>query len=227
MTSSRAEQGRVAPTLVGARTRVLRPWAARVHAQPRAVRRRARVGRAGCKMRCRIRPTFPRPEAKSQVAAAAPGPHSVRPHPYLSRTHVPHADDPPIEQALAPRAGARCHGNGTRVRDAGRGIARPCGSHGTGSPAGARGLRRAGRPHRRPPAPPAPHPSAPHGPDRNGPAACPGLPYAGPSPGTQAGLTRRRRPVWEDGSAERPGALPGAPDFTASRAAPHGAARVQ
>jgi len=136
-----------------------------------------------------------------------------------SRTHVPRADDPPIEQALAPRAGARCRGNGTRVRDAGRGNARPRTRAEGGSPAARCAHRRAGRPHRRPPAPPASRSSASQAPERHGPPPRPGLPHAGPSPGAQAGLTARRRPVWEDGSAGRPGALPGAPVFIASRAA--------
>src|SRR5215211_4264897 len=155
-------------------------------------------------------------------------PEPFRPTPRVPfRTHVPRADDTPAEQALAPRAGARCRGNGTRVRDAGRGNARPRGCRRAGSPAALRSLHAAGRPHRRPPAPPAPDRSATRAPRRHRPPARPGLPYAATSPGGTAVLTAARRPVWEDGSAGRPGALPGAPDFNASRAAPHRVARVR
>ena len=82
-----------------------------------------------------------------------------------------------------------------------------------------------------PAAPPAPHPttddtSATRAPRRHSRPTRAGLPHAGPSPGANAALTAARRPVWEDGSAERPGALPGALVFNASRAAPRGAARV-
>jgi len=143
-----------------------------------------------------------------------------------SRTHVPRADDTSTEQALAPRAGARCRWNGTRVRDAGRGNARPHRGEGPGSPAGPPTLRAAGRPHRRPPAPPTAHTSATRAAERQRPPTRAGLPHAGLPPGGKAGLIRRRRPVWEDGSAGRPGVLPGAPDFIASRAAPRGAVRV-
>jgi hypothetical protein len=154
------------------------------------------------------------------VARRAPAGPPFRPIPSLPfRTHVPRADDPPIEQALAPRAGARCRGNGTRVRDAGRGNARSRRCIGGGSPAACVASRVAGRPHRRPPAPPADHSSATKAPERHGPPPRPGLSHAGASPGEQAGLTARRRPVWEDGSAGRPGALPGAPVFIASRVA--------
>ena len=173
-------------------------------------------------MRCRIRAHFPRSRAKSGVGAGRAR-RPFRPTaPLPFRTHVPRADDPPIEQALAPRAGARCRGNGTRVRDAGRGNARSRRHDGAGSPAVPRAPAAAGRPHRRPPAPPATRSSATQAPERHGPPPRPGLPHAGPSPGEQADLTARRRPVWEDGSAGRPGALPGAPDFIASRAALHG-----
>ena len=189
------------------------------------------VAGAAClanRARCKIRSgeLRARRRAKSAVRRGRSR-RPFRPTPPLPfRTHVPRADDTSTEQALASRAGARCRGNGTRVRDAGRGNARPRGVHGTGSPACPGTLRAAGRPHRRPPAPPTAHTSATRAPRRHRPPARPGLPHAGPSPGGQAGLTARRRPVWEDGSAGRPGALPGAPDFIASRAAPHRAARV-
>ncbi len=151
-----------------------------------------------------------------------------RPTPTLAlRTHVPRADDPPTDQALAPRAGARCRGNGTRVRDAGRGNARPRPRSAAGSPARRGASGRAGRPHRRAPASPADPSSAPPAPRRQRPPTRTGVPHAGRQAGAQARLTARRRPVWEDGSAGRPGALPGAPDFNASRAALHGAARVR
>ena len=151
-----------------------------------------------------------------------------RPTPTLAlRTHVPRADDPPTDQALAPRAGARCRGNGTRVRDAGRGNARSRSRSATGSPACRGASGRAGRPHRRAPASPADPSSAPPAPRRQRPPTRTGVPSAGLAAGEQARLTARRRPVWEDGSAGRPGALPGAPDFTASRAALHRAARVR
>ena len=65
-----------------------------------------------------------------------------RPTPPLPfRTHVPRADDPSTEQALAPRAGAWCCGNGARVRDAGRGNARSRGHPGCGPPAAPGPLR--------------------------------------------------------------------------------------
>jgi len=150
---------------------------------------------------------------------------SVRPPPYLLRTHVPNADDTSTEQTLAPRAGAGCCGNGTGVRDTGRGNPRLRGRQATGSPAGPDAPRPAERPHRRAPAPPTDQSSAPRASARRCRPTRAGLPHAGTSPGDQAALTARRRPVWEDGSAGRPGALPGAPDFTASRAAPRGAAR--
>jgi hypothetical protein len=160
----------------------------------------------------------------SQIGPARDvGGDPFRPNPSLPfRTHVPRADEPPIEQTLAPRVGARCRGNGTRVRDAGRGNARSRRHDGGGSPAGLVAPRAAGRPHRRPPAPPADRSSATQAPERHGPPARTGLSHAGASPGEQAGLTAARRPVWEDGSAGRPGALPGAPVFIASRVALHG-----
>jgi hypothetical protein len=159
--------------------------------------------------------------AQSQIGRAHAGPAApFRPTPPLGfRTHVPRADDPPTEQALAPRAGARCRGNGTGVRDAGRGNARSRTCVGGGNRAVSGAHCAAGRPHRRPPAPPANRPSAIQAQERNAPSAPTGLPRAGTSLGEQAGLTARRRPVWEDGSAGRPGALPGAPVFIASRAA--------
>jgi hypothetical protein len=135
--------------------------------------------------------------------------------PIRFRTHVPHADDTPTEQALAPRAGARCRGNRTGVRDAGRGNARLHTGPGGGATASRGPDPWAGRPHRRAPAPPAIDSPATRTPRRQHRPACAGLPLAGTSPGNMAALTARGRPVWEDGSARRPGALPGAPDFIA------------
>ena len=134
---------------------------------------------------------------------------SVRPPPYLLRTHVPNADDTSTEQTLAPRAGAGCCGNGTGVRDTGRGNPRLRGRQATGSPAGPDAPRPAERPHRRAPAPPTDQSSAPRASARRCRPTRAGLPHAGTSPGDQAALTARRRPVWEDGSAGRPGASPG------------------
>ena len=147
------------------------------------------------------RKTFSLLSADFAVPPAATRP-PFRPTPPLPfRTHVPHADHPPNEQALAPRAGAQCRRYGTRVRDAGRGNVRSSRRSGTGSPAvsGARGA--AGRPHRRSPAPQAVDRSAITAPERLRPPPRTGLPDAGPSPGEQAGLKASRRPVWEDGSA--------------------------
>jgi hypothetical protein len=175
---------------------------------------------------------------QSQILAPTDvAPSQFRPTPPLPfRTHVPRADDTSTEQALAPRAGARCRGNGTRVRDAGRGNARriasrrpgsPAGSDARiGSPAGSGWVCRVGRPHDRSPAPTTAHTSATRAPQRHRPPARPGLPHAGTSPGTTAGLTAGRRPVWEDGSAGRPGVLPGAPDFNALGPPANWAARV-
>ena len=98
------------------------------------------------------------PISRSRHAAPAPPFRPTPPLPF--RTHVPHADHPPNEQALAPRAGAQCRRYGTRVRDAGRGNARSSRRSGTGSPAGSGARGAAGRPHRRPPAPQAVDPSA-------------------------------------------------------------------
>jgi hypothetical protein len=135
--------------------------------------------------------------------------------PIRFRTHVPQADDTPTEQPLAPRAGARCRGNRTGVRDAGRGKARFRTGPGGGATASRDLDTWSGRPHRRAPAPSANSSSATRAPRRQHRPACAGLPLAGTSPGNTAALTARRRPVWEDGSAGRPGALPGAPDFIA------------
>ena len=178
-------------------------------------------------MRCSFTAEFPRNRAESGRIGARPWP-PFRPTATLAlRTHVPRADDPPTDQALAPRAGAWCRGNGTRVRDAGRGNARSRSRSAAGSPACGGASGEAGRPHRRAPASPAHRSSAPSAPGRQRPSPRTGVPDAGLATGEQARLTARRRPVWEDGSAGRPGALPGAPDFIASRAALHRAARVR
>jgi hypothetical protein len=119
------------------------------------------------------------------------------------RTHVPRADHPSTEQALAPRAGARGRGNGHRVRDAGRGNSRPRGRSGSCTPAVPEAFRGVHRPHRRAPAPPTYLKSAHPAPGRLCTPPRSGLQDAGSSPGIQAGLTARRRPVWEDGAAGR------------------------
>jgi hypothetical protein len=185
-------------------------------------RTRGTAGRGGLQVSLQFDGGFS--AIQSEIARGRSGDRDpFRPIPSLPfRTHVPRADDPPIEQTLAPRAGARCRGNGTRVRDAGRGNARSRSGVGGGSPAAVGRPSASDRPHRRPPAPPAHRSSATQAPERHGPPARAGLPHAGTSPGEQAGLTARRRPVWEDGSAGRPGALPRAPVFIASRAALHG-----
>ena len=133
---------------------------------------------------------------QSQIAAwATPTARRFRPTPAVpSRTHVPRADDTSTEQALASRAGARCRGNGTRVRDAGRGNPRSRTHAATGSPAGGGAARPTDRPHRRPPAPTADTSSATQAPGRHDAPARPGLPHAGPSHGDTAGLTANRRP---------------------------------
>ncbi len=122
--------------------------------------------------------------------------------PLCFRTHVPNADDTSTEQALAARAGARCRGNGTRVRDAGRGNAGSQGHDGSAYPAGSGPSRAASRPHRRAPAPPTAHSSATQAQERHGPPPRAGLPHAGPSPGEQAGLIRPKAPGL--GGRERP-----------------------
>jgi hypothetical protein len=139
-------------------------------------------------MRCSLGRRFPLGRAKSGRSRCVLAIPSVRPRPYLSRTHVPRADDTSTEQALAQRAGARCRGNGTRVRDAGRGNARPRAPRRAGSPAGPCACCEAGRPHRRTPAPPTANSSANPAPRRNGPPARARLPHAGTSPGTPADL---------------------------------------
>jgi len=122
--------------------------------------------------------------------------------PLCFRTHVPNADDTSTEQALAARAGARCRGNGTRVRDAGRGNAGSQGHDGSAYPAGSGPSRAASRPHRRAPAPPTAHSSANHAQERHRRPSRAGLPHAGPSPGEQAGLIRPKAPGL--GGRERP-----------------------
>jgi hypothetical protein len=178
-------------------------------------------------MRCSLGRRFPLGRAKSGRSRCVLAIPSVRPRPYLSRTHVPRADDTSTEQALAQRAGARCRGNGTRVRDAGRGNARPRAPRRAGSPAGPRACCEAGRPHRRTPAPPTANSSANPAPRRNGPPARARLPHAGTSPGTPADLAATGARSGRTGAPAGLAPSPGAPDFKASRAAAVWAARVR
>ena len=157
----------------------------------RGIRGGRRAGRgASARALAGTGPRFPRRRAKWRSRRAIRAARSVRPPPYLSRTHVPHADDTPAKQSLAPRAGARGRRYGTRVRDTGRGNPRPRGPAGTGSPAGARTVRAAHRPHLRAPAPAPASSSATCAQERHGPPPRTGVHVAGQPTGGAADLNR-------------------------------------
>ena len=194
----------------------------------RGRRRRPRAAApAPCKMRCSLAAVFRGTEPNRRESARFAARRSVRPRPYLSEHMFPELTTRrPNKRSLRELVRGAV---GTALEFATLGEA-------TLGPAPARQPAPRPAPSRvrrgRPPPPPPTRTAgdSPVSPPRAGAArsARAHRPAARrSSPGDQAGLTARRRPVWEDGSAGRPGALPGAPDFIASRAAPHRAARVR
>ena len=155
-------------------------------------------------------PDFARSRAKSDPEPIGCGARSVRRCDLPSRTHVPSADDPPTEQTArfaswcvvpwerhsSSRRWARQHST-PRMPAAGSPAGRGFTLRGSIAPTAAHPHRR--RLTRQPS----------QAPWRHGPPARTGLPDAGASPGAPAGLTARRRPVWEDGSADGLAPSPG------------------